>query len=332
MSLQSLGYTRIRSDKLEDWYDYATKFLGLQLVERSRTNLTFRMDDRKQRVVVENGGDGMPAAFGWETADAQGLDRIAARLDTANIPMRRGSAAEVQQRGVTDMIAFRDPAGNHMEVFHGAEIASEPFKPGRNISGFRTGSLGIGHAVLQVTSMQEVMPFYTDVLGFRLTDYVMSPFKVFFFHINSRHHSLALVEWDKIGIHHLMMELYSLDDVGQGYDIAQMDQSKIATTLGRHINDLMTSFYTHSPSGFMIEYGWGGKSIDPNSWQSFEVTDGPSFWGHERTWLSQEGRDKAKAMRMDAAQRGVRKPVEVVAGNYSIGPDICPWFAQLKGA
>lgn len=332
MSLQSFGYMSINSANLEDWADYGTKLLGLQLVEKTRSTLTFRMDDRKQRLVVQAGDDGSPSAFGWEVQGSGEIEALAARLDAANVTVRYATAAEKSQRRVAQMIIFKDPVGNQLEVFHGPELASDAFKPGRNISGFRTGALGMGHAVLQVERLDDVMPFYTDVLGFQLSDFVLKPFKVYFFHINSRHHSLALVEWGKNGIHHLMMELYNLDDVGQGYDVALTDPERIAATLGRHINDLMTSFYTFSPSGFMVEYGWGGKSIEPETWDPVEVTDGPSFWGHERAWLSEEGREKAREMRFDAAGRGVRQPVEVIGGNHSLGPDVCPWFTQTKKA
>lgn len=330
MSLQSFGYMGIQTDRLDDWADYATRLLGLQLVERTRSSLTFRMDDRKQRIVVQTGDDGAPSVFGWEVASAEELDKFGARLDAAEVPFRRATRDHVAQRCVTDAIIFNDPVGNQLEVYYGPEIATDPFQPGRNISGFRTGALGVGHAVLKVQRVDEVMPFYTDILGFRLSDYVLKPFKVFFFHINSRHHSLALIEWDRPGIHHLMMELYNLDDVGQGYDLALTEPERIATTLGRHINDLMTSFYTYTPSGFLVEYGWGGKSVDPETWQPCEVTDGPSFWGHERHWLSEEARLKGRQMRMDAARRGVRQPVEVIGGNHAIGPDVCPWFAATK--
>ena len=55
MNIQSLGYVGIRSKSLEDWAAYGSRFLGMQLTDRSRATLAFRMDDRKQRVVVEEG-------------------------------------------------------------------------------------------------------------------------------------------------------------------------------------------------------------------------------------------------------------------------------------
>ena len=69
-------------------------------------------------------------------------------------------------------------------------------------------------------------------------------------------------------MHHLMVELFSLDDVGQAYDVALTQQDRVGVTLGRHTNDFMTSFYAKSPSSFMIECGWGGREIDPGNWQA----------------------------------------------------------------
>ena len=73
---------------------------------------------------------------------------------------------------------FNDPAGNRLEIFHGAETTTDPFKPGRAISGFRTGPLGMGHAVLHCEKIDDVVPFYVDILGFKLSDYFTKPFAV----------------------------------------------------------------------------------------------------------------------------------------------------------
>ena len=59
-------------------------------------------------------------------------------------------------------------------------------------------------------------------------------------------------------VHHMMVGS-TFDDVGQGYDHALCDPEKIGVTLGRHSGDYVTSFYTWNPSGFLVEYGWGGR-------------------------------------------------------------------------
>ena len=232
------------------------------------------------------------------------------------------------ERRVKDLIVFSDPIGNRLEIFHGAEIATDPFQPGRAISGFRTGALGMGHAVLTAERLDEVLPFYQDVLGFKASDYILKPFKAYFFHVNARHHSLAFIDTGKNGIHHLMMETCYLDDVGQAYDLALRRPEMIGTTLGRHVNDEVTSFYSWSPSEFLVEYGWGGRTIEPATWTPHERTEGPSLWGHDRSWLSDEAREEARNMRIKVAEAGGRVPLNVMAGNYKLAADVCPWWTM----
>ncbi len=313
--LTALGYIGVRSSRLDDWGSYATGLLGMQQVDRGGATRAFRMDNRKQRLVVAgDDGDGLDF-FGWELADAAALDRLAARLEAHGIAVQRAPRTLADERHVADLIVFHDPAGNRLEAFHGPAIATEKFKPGRPISGFRTGPLGMGHAVINVENVEKLLPFYRDILGFHVTDYGLKPYKLYFFHINGRHHSFAMIGSGKTGLHHFMIELYSLDDVGQGYDLANLEDDRVAYPLGRHTNDHMTSFYSHTPSGFFIEYGWGGRVIDPATWEPHETHDGPSFWGHERLYLEPEQRSRLRDMRLSAAARGVRAPV----------PD-CPWL------
>ena len=326
MQLEALGYVGIGTRDLDQWATYATRFLGMQLVERTGGTLALRMDDRKQRVIVSEDDSEGPSLYGWEVADAVALGALAARLERAGVKVARGSRALADERRVKDLIIFHDPIGNRLEAFYGAETASEPFKPGRSISGFRTGPLGMGHAVLTAERLDTAVPFYTDILGFRLSDYLLRPFKAYFFHVNARHHSLAFIETGKNGIHHLMVELCYLDDVGQAYDLALRKPETIGVTLGRHANDQVTSFYSWSPSQFLVEYGWGGRSIDPANWTPHERPEGPSLWGHDRMWLTEDKRAEARALRMSVAAAGGRAPLNVMDGNYTRAADVCPWW------
>jgi 2,3-dihydroxybiphenyl 1,2-dioxygenase len=189
---------------------------------------------RPQAALIVNADVGEGVSFyGWEVADAAALDALAAHLEKSKVPVARGSRALAEERRVQGLIVFSDPVGNRLEAFNGAERAAEPFKPGRSISGFRTGPLGMGHAVLTTARLDQLMPFYTDVLGFRLSDYILRPFTAYFFHLNPRHHSLAFVDTGTDGVHHLMVELCYLDDVGQAYDLALRDPASIGARMMR---------------------------------------------------------------------------------------------------
>lgn len=317
MAINALGYLGIRSDRLDDWSSFAGGLLGMQRIDRAGRQMAFRMDDRMQRLIVADEPGETLAFMGWEVEFRDDLDRYAARLEAAGTRVRRGTAGLCDQRFCTDMVWFDDPMGNRVELIWKPMVASDPFVPGRPISGFNTGPLGMGHAVLHVRDIDVMMPYYRDLLDFHVSDYGLRPYGLYFFHVNQRHHSFAMVGSGRQGFHHFMVEFRNLDDVGQGYDLAGLEEGRLAYTLGRHTNDYMTSFYAHSPSGFFVENGWGGRLIDTENWQPHETHDGPSFWGHERLYLSEEdGRKRLRDMRLDAAARGLRAPPVVD----------CPWL------
>jgi extradiol dioxygenase len=76
-----------------------------------------------------------------------------------------------------------------------------------------------------------------------------------------------------------MLETNEFDDVGLTYDLAQARRLPMGT-LGRHTNDKMISFYVTSPSGFNVEYGWGGRLITDESTWNIRHYEATSIWGH----------------------------------------------------
>jgi hypothetical protein len=79
----------------------------------------------------------------------------------------------------------------------------------------------------------------------------------------------------------------------------------------------------------MVEYGWGARSIDPDTWQAFERREGPSMWGHDRKWLSAEDQAAARKLRLANAEQGMRRPVQVMEGNYQVMPGVCPYWDSV---
>lgn len=320
MAICALGYLGIRSDRMNDWSDFASKLIGMQQVDRAGKTLAFRMDDQKQRLMVSDEAGDTLSFVGWEVSEKSDLQHFAASLEAEGVAVEQGSTDLCDRRFVSELVFFYDPDGNRIELFHKPMLTADPFEPGRSITGFNTGALGMGHAVLHVKDVDAMLAFYRDLLRFEVSDFGLSPYPMYFFHVNKRHHSLALLGTGKSGFHHFMVEYKHLDDVGQGYDIAQLQEGRIAYTLGRHTNDYTTSYYAHTPSGFFVENGWGGRLVDPATWEPHETFDGPSFWGHDRLYLPNDQLTVMRDMRMEAASRGLRSPDLID----------CPWlYGQL---
>src|SRR5947199_10639502 len=109
MPIQALGYAGFGSADLDDWRQFGTKLVGLQAVERTSSLLAFRMDDRKQRIVIDRSlGEG-GRCFGWEVADAAALEALAAKLETAEVEVTSEPGTLADARRVNRLISFRDP-------------------------------------------------------------------------------------------------------------------------------------------------------------------------------------------------------------------------------
>jgi 3,4-dihydroxy-9,10-secoandrosta-1,3,5(10)-triene-9,17-dione 4,5-dioxygenase len=293
MSIRSLAYLRIESAKIDEWRVYGLKVLGM-VEGRGETPgaLYLRMDDFPARLVIVPGEQERLLASGWETENEAGLRWVADRLEAAGVGYKEGSAEELADRRVAGLITFADPSGNTLEVFHGAALQHR-----RVVSPyghrFVTGEQGLGHVVLSTSDDAEALRFYRDVLGFRLRDSMRLPPQLVgrpedgepawlrFFGCNPRHHSLAFLPLPTAtGIVHLMVEVEHSDDVGLALDRARRNKVKLAATLGRHVNDLMLSFYMKTPSGFDVEFGTEGRQVDDDDWIAREST-AVSLWGHD---------------------------------------------------
>jgi 2,3-dihydroxybiphenyl 1,2-dioxygenase len=325
MEILAFGYLGLGASNLDDWTAFATSTIGMQSVDQASSMRAFRMDDRKQRLFIDRAIEAGTQVFGWEVANAAALDTLAARLEAAGVAVKREPAALADQRCVTDLISFADPAGNRLEAFHGAHIADATFKPSRDVSGFRTGPQGMGHTLLTVPDIDAALTFYKDLLGFRISDFMVAPLKAYFMHVNARHHSVAIVAAPVRSMHHLLVEYYQLDDVGQGFDLLQGTPEKIVATLGRHSNDLMTSYYMRTPSDIYVECGWGGKDVD-DATPPVEMTSVGSFWGHKGLF---EDIGAPPSAMPDVGTR--RAPVQVIEGNYQRMAGICPWWDEARG-
>jgi len=288
--ISSLGYLRISSAHADAWREFGTKVLGM--VEDRGPDpaaVYLRMDDFPARLVIVPGEHERLLASGWEVADERALAEVADALATAGIPVKTGDAAELADRRVGQLLHADDPSGNSLEIFCGAALDNRPaVSPYGNV--FVTGDQGLGHVVLPAASDGETLAFYTDLLGFRLRDSMRMPGEFFgkpgeqvwmrFLGCCPRHHSLALAPMDPAArIVHLMIEVATLDDVGRALDRCVRRKATISSTLGRHANDLMVSFYVHTPGGFDIEYGTDGRVVDDATWVSREST-AVSLWGH----------------------------------------------------
>jgi extradiol dioxygenase len=276
MHVIGLGYVGISARVAQAWTSFGPEVLGMQLASADDA-LRLRMDDRAYRFLIQPGADDRLAFIGWELASLDDLADAEAELTAAGIPVSRASSSECDARQVEGLLRCADPAGYRLELFSGMHKAPTPFTPGRPISGFRTGDIGLGHIVIGTPELDVARDFYMSLFGFKISDFYGD--RIVFLHCNQRHHSLGVVR-APVGLRHIMLEVNEIDDVGTGFDVCRA-RGVLTRALGRHTNDWMFSFYLMTPSSFEIEYGCNGRVVDDATWQVAELTQ-TSFWGHQR--------------------------------------------------
>jgi 2,3-dihydroxybiphenyl 1,2-dioxygenase len=292
--VDELSYVGIKTGEIDAWSKYAVEVLGHQIAADSDDhNLYLRMDDHHHRLIVHRTSDGVEDAayVGWQVRNAKVMNAVAARLEAHGVAVEEGSPEEAAARRVLGFVHFQDPhSGVQMELAYGPEITFVPtYRPSRDITGFVTGDMGLGHYVTYVPNVEAAEEFYSEVLGFATSDSPSIPGigrVAAFMYCNSRHHSLAFFTKPEPGkrANHIMLEHSSIDDVGTAYDICRSHGS-VKVELGRHNNDRMISFYAENPSGWLFELGWGARRIDPDTFGVEHYTlgggSGAGEWGHE---------------------------------------------------
>jgi extradiol dioxygenase len=268
--ITALGYIGFVSPNADQWRTFGPDVLGAELASDGPDGaVRLRVDDAAARIVIHPGSTDDLAYLGWLVDD---LDATVAAVEAAGLPVTREEVA-----------SFTDPFGFHHQLVTHVETGP-PFRPSRPMSGFVTSAQGLGHAVLIVPDLAAAEQFYTTTLGFKVSDTIEAGFTLRFLHCPgraARHHTLALgAVPGMVGIHHLMLEVRSIDDVGAALDIVNEREIPLAMSLGRHTNDHMTSFYVRTPSGFEIEYGTGGRLVDDDTW-TIDRYNATSTWGHK---------------------------------------------------
>jgi len=287
VEVSGLAYVVVEATDLSAWRSLGENVIGMMAAETDH-GVALKMDERDHRIVVVLGDADRYLATGWEVAGAAEFDDVLDRLTEKDVPFYLASRDEAAARKVQALARFDDPSGNRQELVWGFRSGFTRFMSPQGVGRFVTGPLGMGHTVLPAARFEATEAFYRDILGFGLADILVHrpaggpAQRIHFFHCgNGRHHSLALFEGHvPAGCVHLMVEVESMDEVGRAMDRVKAHGVKLMCTLGRHVNDEMTSFYFSTPAGFAIEFGYGGRVIDWTGHVAFEST-AVSLWGHD---------------------------------------------------
>jgi 3,4-dihydroxy-9,10-secoandrosta-1,3,5(10)-triene-9,17-dione 4,5-dioxygenase len=292
MSVRSLAYIRVQSCDLSAWRHFAENIVGASTsLHNDDQTLLVRIDARPWRFRIEQGDTERYVCAGLECKGEADYLAVLDRVRSSGVAITEGDAAATRERHMQAFASFDDPAGNGIELCWGNTVAGTPFVSPVGVTGFVTGEMGFGHVVLPTQKYQETRAFYKDLLGFGDSDEMRVHFPgapdqglgMSFMHAaGPRHHTVAVGEFPApSGLIHTMVEVPTIDDVGLAYDRAVAAGTHISSTMGRHTNDKILSFYMRTPSGFDMEYGCGGAQFPDRSAVTPTFTIKEDLWGHK---------------------------------------------------
>lgn len=170
-------------------------------------------------------------------------------------------------RSDVDLDGLRDP--EIMEMRGAGPRGDVPFRIGK-----------LGHAVLMVRDIDASVEFYTQVLGFKVSDAYpgnMVKGRMVFLRFNDDHHGVGLVGQGREAsrhreLHHMAFEVPSIDDVFRARDHLLSHGVEVDFE-GRRRAGCQVAVEFRDPDGHCLEIYWGldqvawdGEARRPEEW------------------------------------------------------------------
>jgi catechol 2,3-dioxygenase-like lactoylglutathione lyase family enzyme len=169
---------------------------------------------------------------------------------------------------------FFSPDGLPFEI--SAEVARGPK---RDVARWEAVPQKISHVVLHSPDHKAMVAFFTDVLGFKLSDW-LGDFMAFL-RCNEWHHRLAILPGPPC-LNHVAYDMLSVDCMMRGIARLRKQGTDIKWGPGRHTAGNNTFSYFVTPNGFAVEYTSELESVDFEAHEAQVHAPGPQTidqWG-----------------------------------------------------
>ena len=220
--------------------------------------------------------------------DRDDLARAAARLARLGVPAELGATALETAEPVTGMRAVLEVTPRQRQPAVAASVYNGPGRPerqDRRAPGFtRTSAVRprkLGHAVLGSTDHETSTTFFTDGLGFKVSDRIKGAGA--FMRCSTDHHNVLVLGAPVNFLHHTSWQVDDIDEVGRGaYAMLDGNPERHVWGLGRHYAGSNFFWYLKDPAGNFSEYYSDMDCIvDDQLWtpEDLEGARGLFAWG-----------------------------------------------------
>ena len=139
----------------------------------------------------------------------------------------------------------------------------------------------LGHAVIGTSDFGQARLFFTDCLGFKVSDHIKDA--GIFLRCSNDHHNLLVLAAPLSFLHHTSWQVDDIDDVGRGaYTMLEHHPERHVWGLGRHYAGSNFFWYLKDPAGNFSEYYSDMDCIAEDQLWAPEVLEGAKglfSWG-----------------------------------------------------
>jgi catechol 2,3-dioxygenase-like lactoylglutathione lyase family enzyme len=242
LQVKRISHATFETPDLERQIEYQVNVLGLSLAERGRDRAFMKTALGQPAVVLKQGTAPRCTGLAFQVDPAAGLDEMRKSLSDAGI---RGELRNDAVPGVGETLSFTDPQGTAIEVFAQARLLAEDRTP----KGFLP--LKLGHLAFKTKDMPEMVKFYQDILGFRVSDWRKDIFV--WMRCGPDHHTANFARGDTVKMHHIAFEVQDRAEMLRACDFLGRNKYQIIWGPGRHIIGDNIFTYHRDPDGHIIE-------------------------------------------------------------------------------
>ncbi len=266
----------------------STKFFGdfgLEQIEKSKSGATFATSEKTTIALRNHDDETLPQAqepgstvreIVWGVDTKEHLDALAADLsrDLPVLTDADGTLHTVDPNGYGIALRVTDKEPVALQPVTLNTIGDAVRLNARAHFYERARPAHIGHIVLYATDFDAMVDFYTERLGFWVSD-VLNPIGLFL-RCSSDHHNLFVIRHHRTGLNHLSFGLHDFDEIMGGFNMLSKQGWEPVWGLGRHYVGSNIFYYFRNPAGAFVEYYADMDCIlDPTKWEpgTFDVTD-----------------------------------------------------------
>jgi catechol 2,3-dioxygenase-like lactoylglutathione lyase family enzyme len=242
IQVRRLGHASFSTPDLEGQVAYYSDVLGLRVIERDKDRAFLACRTGLEAIALERGAEVTLQRLSFQVAPGSDLAMVARELSDLGIKSERRHGISP---GIAEALVFADIKGTLIEIF-----ADYAFATDDGVQAVIT-PLKLGHVAYRVADVQQVTRFYTDVLGFRVSDWRDTTFA--FLRCNTDHHTVNFVVDPVPQLHHIAFEVKDWPEIHRACDFLARNNIRLVWGPARHIIGHNIAAYHRNSDNVRVE-------------------------------------------------------------------------------